>query len=98
MDDAESLVPSKKSKIDTNYSLYIICQKDLNKPVIKRPSLQTIKNVIYLSNERSNCGDSSVNDFVKRVNKNRKLILVMLKREIVLCYDTKKRLPKSPLK
>ena len=68
MDDAESLVPSKKSKIDTNYSLYIISQKDLNKPVIKRPSLQSIKNVIYLSNERSNYGDSSVNDFVKRVS------------------------------
>ena len=68
MDDAESLVPSKKSKIDTNYSLYIICQKGLNKPVIKRRSLQTIKNVIYLSNERSNYGDSSVNDFVKRVS------------------------------
>ena len=68
MDDAESLVPSKKSKIDTNYSLCIICQKDLNKPVIKRPSLQTIKNVISLSNERSNYGDSSVNDFVKLVS------------------------------
>ena len=68
MDDAETLVPSKKSKIDTNYSLCIISQKDLNKPVIKRPSLQTIKNVISLSNERSNYGDSSVNDFVKRVS------------------------------
>ena len=68
MDDAESLVPSKKSKIDTNYSLCIICQKDWNKPVIKRPSLQTIRNVISLSNGRSNYGDSSVNDFVKRVS------------------------------
>ena len=68
MDDAESLLPSTKSKIDTNYSLCIICQKDLNKPVIKRPSLQTINNVISLSNERSNYGDSSVNDFVKRVS------------------------------
>ena len=68
LDGAESLVPSKKSKIDTNYSLSIICQKDLNKPVIKRPSLKTIKNVISLSNERSNYGDSSVNDFVKRVS------------------------------
>ena len=68
MDDAESLVPSKKSKIDTNYSLCIIYQKDFNKSVIKRPSLQTIKNVISLSNERSNYGNSSVNDFVKRVS------------------------------
>ena len=48
MDGAESLVPSKKSKIDTNYSLSIICQKDLNKPVIKTPSLQTIQNVISI--------------------------------------------------
>ena len=66
MDESGSIKPSKKRKIETDYTLCIICQKVSTKPIIKRRSTETSK-VIYYIKEKSDAGGDSSTEFTKRI-------------------------------
>ena len=67
MEESGSLKPSKKCKIETDYTLCIICRKASSKPIIKSPSTETLSKVINYSKERTDAGDSSTTEFTKRI-------------------------------
>ena len=67
MEESGSLKPSKKRKIETDYTLCIICQKASSKPIIKSPSTETLSKVINYSKERTDAGDSSTTEFTRRI-------------------------------
>ena len=67
MDDSISIAPAKKRKTEIDYKLCIICQqKKITEDLVANPRLDSIENVLSLSRERLEYGDTDVTGFVQR--------------------------------
>ena len=69
MGEPSSLTPWKKRKTENEYSLCLICQKQSTVKVIKNPNNESLKNLLSLSLERAEYGDTKVFEFVERNKK-----------------------------
>ena len=67
MDDSIGIAPAKERKTETDYKLCIICeQKKTTEDLVANPRLDSIENVLSLSRERLEYGDTDVTGFVQR--------------------------------
>ena len=67
MDDAIVIAPAKKRKTETDCQKYVICQKKLaTEALVPIPKHNSIANVVNLSRERYQYGDTAVAKFVQR--------------------------------